>query len=58
MKRKFYAAPLPETKDLEKALSDPANVIFAHMAHQLYEKSIGLRAFFTAFDKEVKNACG
>lgn len=53
LKRKFYAAPAPETAELEKALRDPANVIFAHMANLLYQENKTLHKFFDQFDKEV-----
>lgn len=53
VKRKFYAAPTPETAELERALSDPANAIFAHMANILYQENKTLQAFFNQFDKEV-----
>ncbi|CAM9489006.1 unnamed protein product, partial [Discosporangium mesarthrocarpum] len=52
VKRKFYAPPSPETADVERALRDPANAIFAHMAHRLYKKDMTLLEFFNQFDKE------
>ncbi|CAM9408593.1 unnamed protein product, partial [Choristocarpus tenellus] len=52
LKRKYYAPPLPETIDLERALRDPANAVFAHMAHKLYEKNLTLHEFFNQYDKE------
>lgn len=58
LKRKFYAAPAPETAELERALSDPANAIFAHMAHLLYDKNMTLQAFFHQHDKEVGQTMG
>jgi hypothetical protein len=36
LKRRFYAAPSPETAVLEQQLRDPANVVFAHIASKLY----------------------
>lgn len=58
LKRKFYAAPSPETVELERALADPANIIFAHMAHLLYDKNMTLEAFFQQHDTEVGNSKG
>ncbi|CAM9385906.1 unnamed protein product [Chrysoparadoxa australica] len=52
VKRKFYAAPSPETVLLEKALKDPANVIFAHIGARLFQKDMSLEAFFQQYDKE------
>ncbi|CAM9944551.1 unnamed protein product, partial [Ectocarpus sp. 6 AP-2014] len=52
LKRKFYAAPLPETAELERALRDPANYIFAHMANLIYKENKTLQMFFNQFDKE------
>lgn len=57
LKRKFYAAPLPETVELERALRDPANYIFAHMANLLYKENKTLQMFFNQFDKEVGSRC-
>lgn len=54
LKRKFYAAPTPETAELERALRDPSNAIFAHMAHLLYKENKTLHTFFHQFDKEVR----
>lgn len=54
LKRKFYAAPAPETAELERALQDPANAIFAHMANLLYQENKTLQTFFNQFDKEVR----
>ena len=53
LKRKFYASPTPETADLERALRDPSNAIFAHMANLLYKENKTLHTFFDQFDKEV-----
>lgn len=53
LKRKVYAAPTPQTADLERALRDPANAIFAHMANSLYQENKSLDTFFHQFDKEV-----
>lgn len=53
LKRKFYAAPTPETAELERALRDPSNAIFAHMANLLYKENKTLHTFFHQFDKEV-----
>lgn len=53
LKRKFFAAPTPETAELERSLRDPSNAIFAHMANLLYKDNITLRAFFNQYDKEV-----
>lgn len=53
LKRKFFAAPTPETAELERALRDPSNVIFAHMANHLYKENITLQAFFNQFVEEV-----
>lgn len=54
VKRKFYAAPTPETAQLERALRDPANTIFAHMAHHLYHQNVTLHEFFQQYDLEVR----
>lgn len=54
LKRNFFAAPSPETAELERALKDPANAIFAHMANLLYNENRSLYSFFNQFDKEVK----
>ena len=54
LKRKFYAAPAPETAELERALRDPSNAIFAHMANILYKENKTLHTFFHQFDKEVR----
>lgn len=56
LKRKFFAAPTPETAELERALQDPANFIFAHMANLLFKENKSLHAFFQQFDKEVRMA--
>lgn len=53
LKRKFYAAPNPDTVELERALRDPSNAIFAHMANLLYKENKTLHTFFNQFDKEV-----
>lgn len=53
LKRKFYASPTPETAELERALRDPSNAIFAHMANLLYKENKTLHTFFHQFDKEV-----
>lgn len=54
LKRNFFAAPSPETAELERALKDPANAIFAHMANLLYNENKSLKSFFDQFDKEVQ----
>lgn len=54
LKRRFYAAPTPETTELERSLRDPANAIFAHMANLLYKENKTLQTFFHQFDKEVR----
>lgn len=54
LKRNFFAAPSPETADLERSLKDPANAIFAHMANLLYNENKSLKSFFDQFDKEVQ----
>lgn len=54
LKRKFFAAPTPETEELERALEDPANFIFAHMANLLFKENTSLHAFFQQFDREVR----
>jgi len=56
LKRKFFASPAPETADLERALSDPSNAIFAHMANLLYKENKTLHTFFHQFDKEVRTS--
>ncbi len=56
LKRKFFASPAPETADLERALSDPSNAIFAHMANLLYKENKTLHTFFHQFDKEVRGS--
>jgi hypothetical protein len=38
LKRKFFAAPSPDTAKLELALQDPANVIFAHIGNKLFAR--------------------
>lgn len=53
LKRKFFAAPTAEGAELERALRDPSNFIFAHMANLLYKENKTLRTFFNQFDKEV-----
>lgn len=53
LKRKFYAAPTPETAEQERALSNPANEIFARIAHHLYENGATLRGLFQQYDEEV-----
>lgn len=54
LKRKFFAAPAPETAELERALADPSNAIFARMANILYKENKTLHTFFHQFDKEVR----
>lgn len=54
LKRNFFAAPAPETAELERTLKDPANAIFAHMANLLYKENKSLNSFFNQFDKEVQ----
>ncbi|CAM9553623.1 unnamed protein product, partial [Phaeothamnion confervicola] len=49
-RRRFFAPPRPETADLEKSLQDPANVIFAHVTHRLFQRDQTLRALFGQFD--------
>lgn len=58
LKRKFFAAPTPETVELERALEDPANFIFAHMANILFKENKSLHAFFQQFDREVRKRLG
>lgn len=53
LKRRFFAAPAPETAELERALADPSNAIFARMANILYKDNKTLHTFFHQFDKEV-----
>ncbi|CAM9266001.1 unnamed protein product, partial [Scytosiphon promiscuus] len=52
LKRKFFAAPGPGTVELERALRDPSNAIFARMANILYKENKTLHTFFHQFDKE------
>ncbi|KAG5188664.1 hypothetical protein JKP88DRAFT_304037 [Tribonema minus] len=52
LRRRFLAAPSPETAQLERALADPANIVFAFVASRLWSRHVTLRDFFNEFDVE------